>query len=55
MRMKESANIFFSVSQETQKKTKSLRTNLKEFVNVSIWKKKRYVVWAVSIPLALFG
>lgn len=43
------------LSQETQKKTKSLRTNLKEFVNVSIWKKKRYVVWAVSIPLALFG
>ncbi|KYN03577.1 PREDICTED: monocarboxylate transporter 10 isoform X1 [Cyphomyrmex costatus] len=36
-------------------KTKSLRNHLKEFVNVSIWKKKRYVVWAVSIPFALFG
>ncbi|XP_012060518.1 PREDICTED: monocarboxylate transporter 10 [Atta cephalotes] len=36
-------------------KTKSLRNHMKEFVNVSIWKKKRYVVWAVSIPLALFG
>ncbi|KYN17202.1 PREDICTED: monocarboxylate transporter 10 isoform X2 [Trachymyrmex cornetzi] len=36
-------------------KTKSLRNHLNEFVNVSIWKKKRYVVWAVSIPLALFG
>ncbi|KAG5322981.1 MOT10 protein, partial [Pseudoatta argentina] len=36
-------------------KTKSLQNHMKEFVNVSIWKKKRYVVWAVSIPLALFG
>ncbi|XP_011051927.1 PREDICTED: monocarboxylate transporter 10 isoform X1 [Acromyrmex echinatior] len=36
-------------------KIKSLRNHMKEFVNVSIWKKKRYVVWAVSIPLALFG
>ncbi|XP_012221894.1 monocarboxylate transporter 10 isoform X2 [Linepithema humile] len=34
---------------------KSLRSRLKEFVNVSIWKKKRYVVWASSIPLAIFG
>ncbi|XP_029159390.1 monocarboxylate transporter 10 isoform X2 [Nylanderia fulva] len=40
---------------ESQKKRKSLRNNVKEFVNVSIWKKKRYVVWAVSIPVALFG
>ncbi|XP_043281248.1 monocarboxylate transporter 10 isoform X2 [Venturia canescens] len=28
---------------------------LKEVVNVSIWKKKKYVVWASAIPLALFG
>lgn len=34
---------------------KSIRKHLKEFVNISIWKKKRYVVWASSIPLALFG
>ncbi|KAL0116712.1 hypothetical protein PUN28_009964 [Cardiocondyla obscurior] len=34
---------------------KSIRKRLKEFVNVSIWKKKRYVVWASSIPIALFG
>ncbi|XP_011865071.1 PREDICTED: monocarboxylate transporter 10 isoform X2 [Vollenhovia emeryi] len=40
---------------ESQGKTKSIRSRLKEFVNVSIWKKKRYVVWASSIPLALFG
>ncbi|XP_072756701.1 monocarboxylate transporter 10 isoform X2 [Anoplolepis gracilipes] len=40
---------------ESQHKAKSLRNSLKQFVNVSIWKKKRYVVWALSIPLALFG
>ncbi|KAL6268469.1 hypothetical protein P5V15_001602 [Pogonomyrmex californicus] len=40
---------------EPRHKTKSIRSRLKEFVNVSIWKKKRYVVWASSIPLALFG
>ncbi|XP_011701734.1 PREDICTED: monocarboxylate transporter 10-like, partial [Wasmannia auropunctata] len=39
---------------ESQHK-KSIRYRLKEFVNVSIWKKRRYVVWASSIPLALFG
>ncbi|XP_015177602.1 PREDICTED: monocarboxylate transporter 10 isoform X2 [Polistes dominula] len=35
--------------------TTKFRDCLKEVINVSIWKKKRYVVWAVSIPLALFG
>ncbi|XP_011340800.1 monocarboxylate transporter 10 isoform X2 [Ooceraea biroi] len=40
---------------EPRLKSKSLRSRLKEFVNVSIWKRKRYVVWACSIPLALFG
>ncbi|XP_015436576.1 PREDICTED: monocarboxylate transporter 10 [Dufourea novaeangliae] len=39
-----------------QLKSKSnFKSCLKEVVNVSIWKKKRYVVWASSIPLALFG
>ncbi|XP_076167618.1 monocarboxylate transporter 10-like protein kar isoform X2 [Ptiloglossa arizonensis] len=33
----------------------NFQTCLKEVVNVSIWRKKRYVVWASSIPLALFG
>lgn len=28
---------------------------LKSFVNVDNWKKKRYVVWALSIPVALIG
>lgn len=35
-------------------KTK-LWNRLKEVVNVNIWRKKRYVVWSSSIPLALFG
>jgi len=40
---------------EPQLKSKTLQNRLKEFVNVSIWKKKQYVLWACSIPLALFG
>ncbi|XP_025262262.1 monocarboxylate transporter 10 isoform X2 [Camponotus floridanus] len=40
---------------ESQHNAKSLRNSLKEFINVSIWKRKRYVVWSVSIPVALFG
>lgn len=49
---------FFSAStsqEESQHNAKSLRNSLKEFVNVSIWKRKRYVVWSISIPVALFG
>ncbi|KAF7402675.1 hypothetical protein HZH66_004942 [Vespula vulgaris] len=33
----------------------NFRHRLKEVINLSIWKRQRYVVWAVSIPLALFG
>lgn len=51
--------IFFLVNtpqeDESQHNAKSLRNSLKEFINVSIWKRKRYVVWSVSIPVALFG
>ncbi|KAL7730289.1 hypothetical protein ACLKA6_016542 [Drosophila palustris] len=28
---------------------------LRSIVNVDIWKKKRYVIWALCVPLALFG
>ncbi|XP_015597633.1 monocarboxylate transporter 10 isoform X2 [Cephus cinctus] len=35
--------------------TRSFRRKLQEIINVSIWKRKRYVVWASAIPLALFG
>ncbi|XP_070150511.1 monocarboxylate transporter 10 isoform X1 [Polyergus mexicanus] len=44
-----------NMPQEDERHKTSLRNGLKKLVNVSIWKKKRYVVWAVSIPLALFG
>lgn len=33
----------------------NFRHRLKEVINLSIWKRQRYVVWASSIPLALFG
>ncbi|XP_034486232.1 monocarboxylate transporter 10 isoform X2 [Drosophila innubila] len=44
--------------QETpKKKTGRSRFNvfLRSIVNVDIWKKKRYVIWALCVPLALFG
>ncbi|XP_058798136.1 monocarboxylate transporter 10 isoform X2 [Phymastichus coffea] len=28
---------------------------IKELINKSIWKRKKYVVWACAIPIALFG
>lgn len=37
------------------KEKKKLLTMLKEAVNVLIWKRKKYVVWASAIPVALFG
>ncbi|KAH0546261.1 monocarboxylate transporter 10 [Cotesia glomerata] len=33
----------------------SVNKSKKATINLSIWKKKRYVVWASAIPLALFG
>lgn len=33
----------------------NFRAKLKKVVNISIWKQKRYVIWASAIPLALFG
>lgn len=38
---------------QTQKKKKQI--NLLDAFNVSIWKNKQYLVWALVIPLALFG
>lgn len=37
---------------EKQKKTKIEK---KKLLNTSIWKNKRYIIWALVIPLALFG
>ncbi|XP_078046672.1 monocarboxylate transporter 10-like protein kar isoform X1 [Augochlora pura] len=46
----------FTPEPRNQLKSKSdIKSCVKAIVNVSIWKKKRYVVWASSIPLALFG
>lgn len=41
----------------TAKKNGRSRFNvfLRSIVNVDIWKKKRYVIWALCVPLALFG
>ncbi|XP_076393693.1 monocarboxylate transporter 10-like protein kar isoform X2 [Megachile rotundata] len=44
-----------SVSRDELKSKTSFQSCLKQVINVSIWRKKRYVVWASSIPLALFG
>ncbi|XP_017764486.1 PREDICTED: monocarboxylate transporter 10 [Eufriesea mexicana] len=44
-----------SVPRDKLKSKSNLKTCLRQVVNVSIWRKKRYVVWASSIPLALFG
>ncbi|OXU27002.1 hypothetical protein TSAR_014654 [Trichomalopsis sarcophagae] len=41
--------------EEELKRKKKFSTMLKETVNVSIWKRKKYVVWASAIPIALFG
>uniref|UniRef100_A0A182SRY1 Major facilitator superfamily (MFS) profile domain-containing protein n=1 Tax=Anopheles maculatus TaxID=74869 RepID=A0A182SRY1_9DIPT len=33
----------------------AVNTFLRSFINFDNWKKKRYIIWAVSIPIALFG
>ncbi|XP_015520454.1 monocarboxylate transporter 10 isoform X1 [Neodiprion lecontei] len=33
----------------------NFQLKLKEVINISMWKRKRYVIWATAIPLALFG
>lgn len=33
----------------------SMSRQIRSFINVDIWKKKRYVIWALSVPVALFG
>ena len=41
--------------EEALRRKNKFRTMLKQVVNVSIWKRKKYVVWASAIPIALFG
>ncbi|CAL7940712.1 unnamed protein product [Xylocopa violacea] len=48
--------IILNAPPKDELKSKSCcKNSFKQVVNVSIWRKKRYVVWASSIPLALFG
>lgn len=46
------AMLFKPLASRVKPKTK---LSFKGMVNVSIWKNKRYVIWATVIPLALFG
>ncbi|XP_030559435.1 monocarboxylate transporter 10 [Drosophila novamexicana] len=41
----------------TKKKDGRSRLNvlMRSIINVEIWKRKRYVIWALCVPLALFG
>lgn len=41
----------------SKKKTGRTRFNifLRSIINTEIWKRKRYVIWAMCVPLALFG
>ncbi|XP_049844594.1 monocarboxylate transporter 10 isoform X1 [Schistocerca gregaria] len=32
-----------------------VKTGFKSLLNVDIWKKKKYVIWAIAVPSALFG
>ncbi|XP_053662553.1 monocarboxylate transporter 10 [Anopheles marshallii] len=33
----------------------AVNTFLRSFINFDNWKKRKYIIWAVSIPIALFG
>lgn len=41
--------------QRTKPGRSQVNTFMRTIINVDIWKKKRYIIWALSIPLALFG
>nr|CAD7265404.1 unnamed protein product [Timema shepardi] len=42
-------------SSQPQRRDNSLASQLKSLVNVDIWKRRKYVIWALVVPLALFG
>lgn len=42
-------------NEQKRKTSKKRQFNLIEAFNVSIWKNKQYLVWALVIPIALFG
>nr|CAD7599664.1 unnamed protein product [Timema genevievae] len=43
------------LSSQPQRCDNSLASQLKSLVNVDIWKRRKYVIWALVVPLALFG
>ncbi|KAK4883723.1 hypothetical protein RN001_007042 [Aquatica leii] len=47
------ALVFKPLHEEPEKLDK--RTQCKTAFNVSIWKNKRYVIWAILVPFSLFG
>lgn len=49
------ALLFVPVNTKIEKKKKDTEKRKKKLLNMSIWKNKRYVIWAVVIALALFG
>ncbi|KAJ8723281.1 hypothetical protein PYW08_003193 [Mythimna loreyi] len=44
-----------SIVLKTAREDDSLKSLLKSVVNVQIWKNKKYRMWALSMPVALFG
>lgn len=47
--------MLFKPANKSPKGTKKKKASLSSAFNVSIWKNRKYVVWAVVIPLSLFG
>ncbi|CAG5027966.1 unnamed protein product [Parnassius apollo] len=43
------------IIQKPLRKDSSFKTLLKSIIDVQIWKNKKYRLWALSMPLALFG
>lgn len=53
--MKTSISMTAHANTKEGSKRKSVASKLKAAVDLSMWKKKRYAVWASAIPIALFG
>lgn len=49
------AILYVPVCPKEEKETKIKKAPKKNLLNVSIWKNKRYLIWALVIPVALFG
>ncbi len=50
------ATLSFTPLHRTPAKSATAKTNIcSQLINVDNWKNKKYVVWALAIPSALFG